>query len=264
MDIVGFLDVLEGLAPARLAEKWDNVGLIVGRRTHVVRRVLVALELRSEVLAEADDIGADTVLVHHPPIFPSLTHVSDASVGSQMVLSAAEDRIAVVAAHTNLDSARGGLNDQMVRFLALAGAIPLDPSDELAGAGLGRVGGYGPKPFSELVTHVAGLVPGPVTWVGEPTRRISRVACCTGSGASFLDRAREAGADAYVTSDLKYHDADRADGLGLICLPHGQIEGLALARWCPQLASALAPEGVAASVAAVSTDPWQSAPRPTL
>ncbi len=264
MDIADFLDVLERLAPADLVEDWDNVGLIVGRRTHVVRRVLVALDLRAEVLDEARETGADTVLVHHPPIFPSLAQVSDARVGSQLVLSAAESRIAVVAAHTNLDCTRGGLNDQLAVLLGLADTVPLDPSPGNAGAGLGRIGVCAPQRLSELVTRVSGVVAGPVTWVGDPSRQIRCVACCTGSGGSLLERARAVGADAYVTSDLKYHDADRADGLGLVCAPHGQIEALTLARWTPQLVAALEEGGVTASVAEVTTDPWWVAPAPTL
>jgi dinuclear metal center YbgI/SA1388 family protein len=264
MDIAGFLDALDVLAPADLAEDWDNVGLIVGRRTHVVRRVLVALDLRAEVLAEAHDTGADTVLVHHPPIFPSLAQVSDARVGSQLVLSAAESRIAVVAAHTNLDCTRGGLNDQMAVLLGLIGSVPLDPSAVDAGVGLGRVGACGAQRLADLVTRVSAVVAGPVTWVGDPSRQITRVACCTGSGGSLLERALAVAADVYVTSDLKYHDADRAEGLGLICLPHGRIEAVTLALWSPLLVAALEESGVTVSVTEVETDPWRLAPAPTL
>lgn len=256
VDIAGFLDAIERLAPSALAEEWDNVGLIVGRRTHTVRRVLVALDLRAAVLDEALQTAADTVLVHHPPIFPVLSDVSDTSRASELILIAAEHRIAVVAAHTNLDSAHGGLNDHMSELLGLRDTAPLVPASADALAGLGRVGACAPQRLVELVRHVAVAVPGPVTWTGDGDSEIVRLACCTGSGASLIDAARAAGADAFVTSDLKYHDADRAPELALIAAPHGQIEAMMIARWCPQLAAALTAEGVVVAVAAADTDPW--------
>jgi dinuclear metal center YbgI/SA1388 family protein len=259
VEIAGVLAALERLAPAVFAEEWDNVGLIVGRRTHRVARVLVALDLRMAVLDEARDAGADTVVVHHPPIFPSLAAVTDASPTGELVMTSVERGIAVVAAHTNLDSARGGLNHHMAQLLGLREAVPLLPAPDDPTAGLGRVGACALERFADLVVHVGQVVPGPVVWTGDPDAEIARIACCTGSGASLIEAAQAHGADAYVTSDLKYHDAERAPGLGLIGVPHGQIEALMLARWCPELAAALAPQGVVVTVAAARTDPWQPA-----
>ncbi len=263
MQIAGLLDALERLAPAAFAEEWDNVGLIVGRRTQPVTRVLLALDLRQAVLDEARDRGADTVLVHHPPIFPSLAAVSDGSPTGELVMSSVERGIAVVAAHTNLDSARGGLNHHMAELLGLREAVPLLPAADDPTAGLGRVGACALQRFADLVTHLGQTVPGPVVWTGDPDAEIARIACCTGSGASFIEAAQSHGADAYVTSDLKYHDAERAPGLGLIGVPHGQMEALLLERWSPELAAVLAPDGVVVTVAAAGTDPWHlAAPAP--
>jgi len=259
VEIAGFLDAVERLAPLALAEEWDNVGLIVGRRTRMVRRVLVALDLRPAVLDEARATAADTVLVHHPPIFPTLSDVSDTSSAGELILLAAEHRIAVVAAHTNLDSARGGLNDHMAELLGLRDTTPLVPAPGDARAGLGRVGTCRPQRLGDVVRRVAGAVPGPVTWVGDAEAEITRMAVCTGSGASFIDAARAAGADVYVTSDLKYHDADRAGELALVGIPHGQIEAMMLVRWRPALAAALAAEAVEVAMADTDTDPWRPA-----
>ena len=259
MDVAALLDALERLAPTAFAEEWDNVGLIVGRRHHGVSHVLVALDLRQAVLDEARDAGAQAILVHHPPIFPSLAAVSDASPAGDLVISAIERGIAVVAAHTNLDSARGGLNHHMAELLGLREAVPLVPDADDATAGLGRVGACALQQFADVVAEVAKSVPGPVVWSGDPAAQVARIACCTGSGASFLEAAHRHGADVYVTSDLKYHDAERVPGLGLIGVPHGQIEALMLARWCPELAAALAPDGVDVTLAAAGTDPWRAA-----
>jgi dinuclear metal center YbgI/SA1388 family protein len=258
--VAQLLAAVERLAPAALAEEWDNVGLIVGRHNQPARRLIVALELRDEVLDEARELGCDAVLTHHPPIFPTLSRLSDEGAGSELVLRAAEGRVAVVSAHTNLDAAPGGLNDVMAEMLGLADTRPLRPSPADEGAGLGRVGRLAPTTLEGLTARVAeGFGADGVTYAGDPWARVERVACCTGSGGSLIGDARAAGVDAYVTSDLKYHDADRAEGLPLVALPHARAERVALKRWTKGLARALAPEGVEVRFAETDTDPWQSA-----
>lgn len=258
MLVAQILGALERLAPVGLAEEWDNVGLIVGRHNHPTRRLLVALELRAEVLAEAREHGCDAILTHHPPIFPALATVTDAP-GAELVLRAAEDRLAVIAAHTNLDAARGGLNDVMAEMLGMTGGEPLRPSPGHPSCGLGRVGRVRTTTLSGLVGRVASAFGGPaVTYAGDPFATVERIACCTGSGASLIEDARAAEVDAYVTSDLKYHDADRSLGLPLVCLPHAAAERVALRRWSRELARVLAPEGVEVRYADADTDPWQS------
>ncbi len=250
---------MERLAPAALAEEWDNVGLIVGRRNQPVRRVLVALELRDEVLGEAREFDCDTILTHHPAIFPAIASITDAPAG-ELVLRAAESHVAVIAAHTNLDAARGGLNDVMAEILGIAGAVPLRPSPGHPSCGLGRVGRVRATTLAGLVESVAaGFDGAPVAWAGDPFTTVERVACCTGSGGSLIADARGAEADAYVTSDLKYHDADRAEGLPLVTLSHARVERIALKSWTKVLAKALAVERVEVRFADTDTDPWQTA-----
>jgi len=258
--VAQLLAAVERLAPTALAEDWDNVGLLVGRSNHPVRGVLVALELRDEVLGEAREHGCDAVVTHHPPIFPSLTALTDDGTAAELVLRAAESRVAVIAAHTNLDSAAGGLNDLMAEVLGIGPSEPLKPDPGDPSVGLGRVGAVRPTTLAGLVQRVtAGFGQGLVTYAGDPWTRLERVACCTGSGGSMIADARAAGADALVTSDLKYHDADRSEGLPLVCLPHARAERTVLKRWTKLLEKALAPEGVEVRFADTDTDPWQVA-----
>ncbi|MGE4030445.1 MAG: Nif3-like dinuclear metal center hexameric protein, partial [Thermoleophilia bacterium] len=224
-----------------------------------VRGVLVALELRDEVLGEARELGCDAVVTHHPPIFPSLAALTDSGTASELVLRAAEDHVAIVAAHTNLDSAHGGLNDIMCEVLGIGPAEPLRPSPADPSAGLGRIGAVRPVTLDGLVQRVATTFGGNVTYAGDPWTRLERVACCTGSGASMIGDARDGGADAFVTSDLKYHDADRAGDLPLVHLSHARAERLAMKRWTKTLERALASEGVEVRFAQADTDPWQTA-----
>jgi dinuclear metal center YbgI/SA1388 family protein len=260
MDIAGLLDVVESCAPWGLAEEWDNVGLIVGRRTREVTSVAVALDLRAAVIDAARAHGDQAILVHHPPIFPSVSSVSDAQPQSELILRAAELGIAVIAAHTNLDSAVGGLNDIMAELLGITDAQPLAPNVQHPGAGLGRVGNSREITLEGVFRRLNAALRGPITTTADTDQPVGRLACCTGSGASFIDVARDVDVDVYVTSDLKYHDADRAYGMTLVNIPHGQIEAYALARWVPTLALALSECGVVAHMSDVDTDPWQMPP----
>lgn len=262
MNVGQFVAAVDALAPWRLAEEWDNVGLMVGRRDREVSRVLVALDLREAVLDEARATGADLVLVHHPPIFPALSAVSDARTAGALVLRAAEEQVSVVAAHTNLDSAAGGLNDVMATALGMRDTAPLVPDATDPAVGLGRVGDVDAVTLADLSGHAVHAFcdrRANLGMVGEASHEVRRVAVCTGSGGSLIEAARAAGADAYVTGDLKYHDADAAEGMALINVAHGAVEQHCLRAWTPVLADALAPSGVPVAFTTIDTDPWREA-----
>jgi len=113
--------------------------------------------------------------------------------------------------------------------------------------GLGRVGFLPePMPLGALARHVAAIFSlESVRFTGDPERRVARVSVVPGSGGSLIERAAGA-ADALITGDLKYHQADEACrvGLSLIEAPHEIAEGFALERWCERLADELTGKGV--------------------
>lgn len=262
MRVDELLSVLEEAAPAALAEDWDNIGLMVGRRSGESAGVLVALDLRAGVIAEARERGWGIILTHHPLVFPALASVTPATSAGGLALEAAEAGIAVIAAHTNLDAAPAGLNDLMAGALGLENANPLAPAPANPAAGLGRIGTLAsPEALGALAARAEALWPSGVRLTGDPERPVERLALCTGSGASLIDTAREMDADAYMTCDLKYHDADRAEGMPLVGLDHAAVEGALLAQWAESLRGRLALEGCGVAVAARSTSPW-SAPAP--
>lgn len=258
MLVAELLATVERLAPSVLAEAWDNVGLLVGRHNQPVKKLLVALELRDEVLGEAAELGCQAVLTHHPTIFPALSAVTDDVTAAELVLQAAEARVAVIAAHTNLDAASGGLNEIMAGLLGITAATPLRPAPSDPSVGLGRVGQAPARlTLEKLVNRAGQAFDAPRRYVGDPSAKVRTVACCTGSGASLIPDALAAGADVLVTSDLKYHDADRAPGLALISLPHARVERIALKAWAKILERTLAPDDVEVRFAVTDTDPWQ-------
>ncbi|MEQ8834418.1 MAG: Nif3-like dinuclear metal center hexameric protein [Miltoncostaeaceae bacterium] len=256
MDVRGLLGLLDGLAPWALAEEWDNCGLLVGRPERPVSRVLLALDLRTEVLDQARAQRCEAVLTHHPVIFGGLAAVTPAGAPGALVLEAAERGVAVIAAHTNLDAARGGLNDLFAETLGMVDTAPLTPAAADPSAGLGRVGEAPGMRVGDLLERCVALTGTPVRSTADPDAPAGRVACCTGSGGSLIDDARAAGAGLYVTGDLRYHDHDRAEGLALVDATHAGVEAALLRTWRARVAGTASAAGVELLDAGAGTDPW--------
>ena len=121
------LQVIDGLAPFRLAESWDNVGLLVGDLQAPVRRLAVALEITPDLLPEIRDRGIDLLITHHPPIFQPLRQVTTQRPESAMVYELARMGAALIAAHTNLDASPWGTNAALAERFALQALAPLFP-----------------------------------------------------------------------------------------------------------------------------------------
>jgi dinuclear metal center YbgI/SA1388 family protein len=125
MKVADVVRVMEALAPTDLAADWDNVGLLLGDLTAKVSKVLVCVDLTEPVLAEALRVRAQMVVAHHPVIFQSVARLT--AEDTPVVYAAARRGLAVYAAHTNLDVARGGTNDVLAEALGLADRRPLEP-----------------------------------------------------------------------------------------------------------------------------------------
>ena len=124
------LEFMESLYPAYMQEEWDNVGLLCGRQSKEVQRVLVALDPFEGVCREAADMGADLLVTHHPLIFTAPKAITEESSVGRCILLLAENGIAAINAHTNLDLAPGGVNDVLAQKLGLQNVQVIDPVGE--------------------------------------------------------------------------------------------------------------------------------------
>lgn len=125
MTLNELITILDELAPSRLAEDWDNVGLLLGDPCAKVRSVMTCLTLTPEVAAEAVARQADVIVSHHPILFRSVKSIRADRPGTDVVWTLARAGIAVVSRHTAWDSAKGGANDIIARSLGLAHVKPM-------------------------------------------------------------------------------------------------------------------------------------------
>jgi dinuclear metal center YbgI/SA1388 family protein len=118
------VEVLEAIAPTRLAEPWDNVGLLVGDPQQDVTRAMLTVDYTPEVAREAAGQGCDAVVAYHPPLFDAVKRVT-ATGGTALVFDAVRRGVALYSPHTALDVAEGGTNDVLADALDLRDRQPL-------------------------------------------------------------------------------------------------------------------------------------------
>lgn len=206
-EILGFL---EQLAPVKAKLDFDNVGLLVGRSNRRVRRVLAALDITDDVIEEAIKARAELIVSHHP-LFFELKSVTDGTWTGERALTLAEHKIAAICMHTNLDAARGGVNDALLAALGLSCVGELDDATMIGRIGelpdVMRMDAF--LPYVKAALHTNGLR---YHDAGIPVRR---VAVCGGSGGGEVALAYAAGCDTYVTADIKYDHFLEAKHLGM-------------------------------------------------
>ncbi len=213
--------VIEAFAPLAWQEDYDNAGLIVGRPEDEVHAALLAVDVTEEVLDEAEAKGCDLVITHHPIVFRALKRFNSADYVQRCVERAIRRGIALYACHTNLDSAPHGMSWQLAESLGIGELRVLQPAERWQGAACGSPA---ESADAEVGFGVVGNLPEPVATMDFMRRmqrlldvrcvrhsdlvrpEVRRVAVCTGAGASLIGDARRAGADLYLTADLKYND----------------------------------------------------------
>lgn len=210
------------LAPPETAQEWDNVGLQVGAASDPARMVLVCLEVTEAVIEEAEAVGADLIIAHHPLIFRPLPALRTDLPAGRLVRRLLCGSIALLVAHTNLDAApEVGTGAALTRLLDVRGGRLLIPIAE--NVGLGWVGELpAPSTVGEFTNRVrAALRPSHLRVIGRRERIVRRVALMPGSGGEAVLPAADADADVLVCGDLKHHDALDALALGLAVIDAG-------------------------------------------
>lgn len=370
MQLQSILDWLAAFAPLRLAESWDNVGLLLGDPGQPVRKAMTCLTVTPASAAEAVREGAELIVSHHPVLFKPTQRLTTATPEGRLLLPLLRAGVAVYSPHTAFDNCRGGINDLLAERLGLLETRPLKPrerggasgrgpaaqlklvafvpegdlqrvSEALFAAGAGRIGAYeqcsfrapgtgtfygtesanpavGQKgrreeapewrlevvvPSAKLEAAVRGLrlahsyeepafdvypllqapsrtpelspaeaadagaagegagrlgaLPQPLPlrtlaqtaaralrvpaaqFVGDPARQVRRAAVVCGAGGSMLEDALQAGADVFLTGEMRFHDllAAEAAGVAVVLAGHHATERHGVERLAERLGS---------------------------
>lgn len=120
-------NMLETWAPKKLAYDWDNVGLQVGSYDANVKKILVSLDVLTNVVDEAIEKEVDLIVAHHPLLFKPLKQIDFSTPKGKIIEKLIKHHITVYASHTNLDIAEGGVNDLLIDALNVENKKPLIP-----------------------------------------------------------------------------------------------------------------------------------------
>lgn len=127
MTVKDVANIIEQLAPVGYQEGYDNSGLSVGSPLMEVNGILICFDVTENVVDEAIELGANLIISHHPVIFSGLKSITGRSTVERIVLKAIQHNIALYAAHTNLDSVPGGINDKLCDILGIQNRQVLSP-----------------------------------------------------------------------------------------------------------------------------------------
>lgn len=217
------LNIMNEMAPPELAESWDNPGLLVGRADVQVERALLCVDATADVVAEARELGAQLVISHHPLMFHAIKRVRDDEPEGHVICEMIRSGISLIAAHTNLDMAPGGVNDALAEAVGLSGVE--------APAPLLRVGALNGT-LEEITRRIERALDARALYYGPADARIARAAVCSGAGGGEIEAAARAGAQLYITGELKHSDIILARQLGLcaVCAGHFETERVVLSH----------------------------------
>jgi len=248
------IEALERFAPLPLQESWDNAGLQVGLTSAEASGALLCLDVTEAVVDEAIARGCNLIVSHHPLIFHKLASLTGRTMEERAVVRAIREGIVIESLHTNMDNARGGVNFHIAEKLSLRDVDFISPR-LVGGIECGStVCGTLPAPLSsgefvELVKQRFGAKCAMTN--GLQPIRISRVAICGGAGGSYLGEAIAAGADAFLTGEMHYHDFFDHDGqLQIVVIGHYETEHFTseifrdiIERECPGLPAYISQRG---------------------
>jgi dinuclear metal center YbgI/SA1388 family protein len=219
--IIEVVNALERFAPLPLQAGYDNAGLQIGLTEAEVSGALLCLDVTEEIVEEAVRKGCNLIVSHHPLIFHKLARIAGEDYVQRTVMKAIENHVAIVSMHTNMDSARGGVNYKIAEKMRLAdlrffgdlqtAEVPGTDGVQAAATVEGGEGVMGRLPeemaADDFVLMLKREFNVECVMANELLRRpIRTVAVCGGAGAFLQEEAVRQGADAFVTGEMHYHE----------------------------------------------------------
>lgn len=215
MKINDIFNFLNRLYPFASACDFDNSGLLIGDKNAYITNVVIALDCTRDVVDFAVKNNANLIITHHPIIFGGLKSVC----ADTAVFDAVNNNISVISAHTNLDTADGGLNDTLAQILGLTEISKIVCDD---GFTFRKGILQNAVTADELAEKASAVLKFNVRYV-DGGKKIKTVAVCSGAGSDMLKDAICSGADAFLSSEIKHNVFIDAFESGITCLDLGHF-----------------------------------------
>ncbi|HAS74477.1 MAG TPA: Nif3-like dinuclear metal center hexameric protein, partial [Clostridiales bacterium UBA8960] len=200
-----------------------NTGLLVGKKNREVKNILLSLDVTEEVLNEAIEKKIDLLITHHPIIFSGIKTITTDDRLGKLLLKSIENGISIIAAHTNLDhSFEYGINRHISDLYGLKNVEILCDHD-----GFGIIGDLEtPLNLHDLTRKTKDVFRADTIKYANLIENItfSRIAISSGASSDYIEDAIHKQADAFVTSDIKYHEAQKVLGTNMAIVDVGHFE----------------------------------------
>ena len=222
--------IIETAAPKSLAYEWDNVGILCGDGEKEVKKALLTLDVNEFTVNEAIENKCDMIISHHPILMDGIRRIDFSIPSGRMIKNLIQNEIVVFAAHTNMDTAKNGINKALADIFELNNIKILEENGE--NTGLGRYGSLKNdvtlKEFCEVVKSK--LNTPHIRVSGDLNSKIKTVAVASGSCSDIIPTALCKGCDVIITADMKYHNAmDSAEsGIAVIDAGHYPTETIVM------------------------------------
>ncbi|MBI9008827.1 MAG: Nif3-like dinuclear metal center hexameric protein [Tenericutes bacterium] len=217
MNSIEIIKYFETKYPLDLAYEWDNCGLQVGTLNSKVERVLITLDVTKNVVKEAIKSKVNLIISHHPLLFKPMKNIIYDSPNGWIIKNLIQHNIAVYSAHTNFDTAEGGMNDILADALHIKEAKLMDEVDNI-----GRYGSIDTVDFDTFVKNVKEIFKlKTIKVIGNTKKDVSTIGISGGSGSHHMYAAKKRNCDVYITGDITYHTALDAVQMGITLLDVG-------------------------------------------
>lgn len=208
MTVQDLYEIIDRIVPFALQMEGDNSGFLVGSASQEVTGILFALDVTEPVIDEAVSLGVQLIVTHHPLLFSPVRTLTDADYESRLIQRLTRKNISLIAAHTNLDRAPGGMNDTLAECCGLT---------SITGEDFFRYGLLpAPLTANEYAVLLKKRLHTDIRMMGPGDTIIRKAGLCSGAGGDEWPHAAETGCDAFISGEIKHH-------LGLAMVDSGLV-----------------------------------------
>ena len=206
-------ELIGEIAPYETAESYDNAGLLLGSREQEITKVLIALDATMDVAEEAVRLGAQLIITHHPLMFHARKNLVEEDMEAKILCFLIRHHIALLSAHTNLDQTFYSGSAACARLLGMKnvrqedflfiGELPEEMTAE------------------RLRERISAILPAQARLYGGESIPVRTLAICGGSYDEGWKQAKALGAQAFLTGEVRHHNALEAAMNGFALLDGG-------------------------------------------